>query len=339
MDFDTRKRYYVYIWKIDQTGEVFYVGKGCKYRYATRKRENRFFNYMVETHDCHPEIIAKGLDEKQAFDLEKKTIAKYRKAGARLTNVQDGGENPPKLYGKRPQWWKDRINEGHAKFVREHPEFRKQCSDNFKAFLQTEKGKEFRRRSNLAKSTPEFKKKQSERIQMFCRTEKYRKNVSDGLKRYFEENGTEMHSGANNPKSRPVDQYTVDGTFVARYVTVAEAAKANGLHYGCIARVARGERKTAGGFVWVYPFENPVRYSRKPTPYNPGKALNSIPVLQCDKDGNVINEYPSITCAAKILNCERANIMANLKGRTKSAYGYVWKYKHDNTVPSHKGEG
>ena len=33
-------------------------------------------------------------------------------------------------------------------------------------------------------------------------------------------------------------------------------------------------------------------------------------------------------------NLNLYNIICNLKGRTKSAYGYVWKYKHGNTVPS-----
>ena len=30
----------------------------------------------------------------------------------------------------------------------------------------------------------------------------------------------------------------------------------------------------------------------------------------------------------------RTNISTNLAGRSKSAYGYVWKYKQDNTEPS-----
>ena len=48
------------------------------------------------------------------------------------------------------------------------------------------------------------------------------------------------------------------------------------------------------------------------------------PILQYDLDGNFIREWPSATDVGK----EVKGIICNcLKGRYKSACGYIWKYK------------
>ena len=48
MKFDSEKRYYVYVWYIKETGNVFYVGKGsgkrCK---AKTRKDNPEFNKTV----------------------------------------------------------------------------------------------------------------------------------------------------------------------------------------------------------------------------------------------------------------------------------------------------
>ena len=50
------------------------------------------------------------------------------------------------------------------------------------------------------------------------------------------------------------------------------------------------------------------------------------PVLQYDLNGNFIKEWPSATDVGKEAN---DNICKCLKGKQKSAYGYIWKYKED----------
>ena len=45
-------------------------------------------------------------------------------------------------------------------------------------------------------------------------------------------------------------QYKKDGTFIASYNSIAEAEKATGVHNPNITKVIKGERKTAGGFIW-----------------------------------------------------------------------------------------
>ena len=48
------------------------------------------------------------------------------------------------------------------------------------------------------------------------------------------------------------------------------------------------------------------------------------PILQFDLDGNFIREWE---CTADVGNEVRCNIRHCLKGKQKTAYGYIWKYK------------
>ena len=48
------------------------------------------------------------------------------------------------------------------------------------------------------------------------------------------------------------------------------------------------------------------------------------PILQYDLDGNFIREWK---CAADVGKEVQANIVNCLKGRCKTAYGFIWKYK------------
>lgn len=51
-------------------------------------------------------------------------------------------------------------------------------------------------------------------------------------------------------------------------------------------------------------------------------------VLQYDKQMNFIKEWGSITEAAEELKLNSSNICAVLKGKTKTAGGFIWKYKN-----------
>jgi hypothetical protein len=55
----------------------------------------------------------------------------------------------------------------------------------------------------------------------------------------------------------------------------------------------------------------------------------SKPILQFDKYGNFIREFPSLLSAASSLNKSRPFIWNCLKGIVKTAGGYIWRYKKD----------
>ena len=54
----------------------------------------------------------------------------------------------------------------------------------------------------------------------------------------------------------------------------------------------------------------------------------SIPILQFSKSGEFIKEWPSLSEAYRQLGIACSSICLCLKGRYKSAGGYVWRYAH-----------
>ena len=57
---------------------------------------------------------------------------------------------------------------------------------------------------------------------------------------------------------------------------------------------------------------------------------NYKPVLKIDKDGNTIEEYKSITEAAKSSNSSTSGIVNVCKGKQKTCKGFRWQYKNND---------
>lgn len=55
----------------------------------------------------------------------------------------------------------------------------------------------------------------------------------------------------------------------------------------------------------------------------------TVPVIQYDLDGNVIQEYSSISDAARTIQRKREGIRDCCRGRQISAYGFKWRYKYE----------
>lgn len=94
---------------------------------------------------------------------------------------------------------------------------------------------------------------------------------------------------------------------------------------------------------------NPITYEREKeshrkaslanrgrTPWNKGKLLpnksgenhwHSKPILQIDKDGNIINRWVNTYTAAKFFNVRPSLIYNCLRGFSRSSLGYLWKYE------------
>lgn len=116
---------------------------------------------------------------------------------------------------------------------------------------------------------------------------------------------------------------------------MTEASNKTGVSVSKISLVAKGKRKSSGGYIWEYVNEKLFNQKKSSRVYIPEQDANAIPILQYDKNGNFIKEYISTAQAVKENGfANRTNITQNLRGKTKSAYGYVWKYKQDNIVPS-----
>ena len=120
---DDSREYYVYIWYIVDTNEVFYVGKGKGRRYKQTSNRNKFFTNMYESHNCDVKKIYENLTESEAFQKERETVKWYKEnTNFRLTNQTEGGEgssgwNPPQEYRDkqskihREQWQDEEFRE------------------------------------------------------------------------------------------------------------------------------------------------------------------------------------------------------------------------------------
>ena len=89
--------FYVYEhWRPD-TDLPFYVGKGKgdrAYRFQRRTRYHKNVVAKLARNGLRPDvrIVASGLTERQAFDVEIERISHWRTKGARLTNLTHGGD-------------------------------------------------------------------------------------------------------------------------------------------------------------------------------------------------------------------------------------------------------
>ena len=78
-----------------------------------------------------------------------------------------------------------------------------------------------------------------------CFSDEHREKISLWRKQFYS-------NGGKNGNERAVDQLSVDGIFIARFESVAEAARLLNMPATHISRCARGKRKTSRGYQWRY---------------------------------------------------------------------------------------
>ena len=58
-----------------------------------------------------------------------------------------------------------------------------------------------------------------------------------------------------------------------------------------------------------------------------GSPKAERPVVRLDKDGTIIDEFISISEAARCMGIKRESLRDAVLGRSKTCVGYIWKYK------------
>lgn len=99
--------FYVYEWFIVETGEIIYVGKGCRNRYKATKH-NRFFNDMIKRYECKSRIIKYFETEKEAFNYEYQRVNGLKEKGQCVCNIYKGG------CGGTTDWWTEEKREWYS---------------------------------------------------------------------------------------------------------------------------------------------------------------------------------------------------------------------------------
>jgi hypothetical protein len=84
--------FYVYEHLRQDTGAVFYVGKGSGARCKTPQGRNKWWHGIAKKHGYTIRIRVRSESEELAFLAEMELIDQHRKMGVTLVNMTDGGE-------------------------------------------------------------------------------------------------------------------------------------------------------------------------------------------------------------------------------------------------------
>jgi hypothetical protein len=231
---DEHKDYYVYVWYIKGTNEVFYVGKGKGKRYKELSSRNKFFIDMYEAHECDVKKVYENLTESEAFQKEKEVVKWYRENTTfRLTNQTDGGEgssgwNPP-------QEFRDKQSKIHKEQWQD---------EEFKNKMMA-----IRMDENGPYKSQEFRDKISQLVQGE-NNPNYNHHWTDEMKQHLSQirkaNGRSANE--NNPKATCV--ICVETGEVFNYIKYA-MQKYNIKNEGSVTVALKNPMRTAGGKHWV----------------------------------------------------------------------------------------
>lgn len=123
----------------------------------------------------------------------------------------------------------------------------------------------------------------------------------------------------------PIVQYTLDGIFVSEYKSQTEAERKTNIIQSGINLCLKGKCKQFKNFHWFYKNgvpKNIVKYRKYST--------NVKPIIQYNLDGNLINEFESISDATRKLNISSGHIVTTIK-KSKQCRGFIFKYKDDTS--------
>lgn len=88
-------KFYIYAHYRNDTGEVFYVGKGEGNRHKSKQGRNRYWHNIVKAHGYKIEILQHYESEEDAFHAEQELISELGRKDlgkGLLVNMSDGGE-------------------------------------------------------------------------------------------------------------------------------------------------------------------------------------------------------------------------------------------------------
>lgn len=231
---DSERLYYVYIWYVIETNEVFYVGKGKGKRYKQVSGRNKFFMDMYISHNCNAKKIYENLTEAEAFQKEQETIKWYKEhTNFRLTNQTDGGE-------------------GSAGWIPPE-EFKKKQSDIHKAQWQDEDFKAkmlaIRTDENGPYKSKEFREKISKLVQgennpnyNHCWTEE----MKESLRQKQKENN--LYNDETNPNAKRIICVETGEVFDCIKFAIE---KYNIKDHSNMSAALKHPIRTAGGYHWV----------------------------------------------------------------------------------------
>lgn len=132
--------------------------------------------------------------------------------------------------------------------------------------------------------------------------------------------------GVGGHNARPVVCLSLNGEFVKRYDSACDT-EIDGFYNSDVLKNCRRESHSCKGHLFMFEDE----YKRTGPIENEDINYDYMKkkVIQCDKDGKYIAEFPSVLDASIKTGVTRARISSVLTKRGKHAGGYIWVYAED----------
>lgn len=118
---------------------------------------------------------------------------------------------------------------------------------------------------------------------------------------------------------KTVFQYSKEGIFIKEFYSLNDAERETGINSRSIHRAIDDNTLSAGNYLWFSHKVEAIIFKKRQQP-------SSRPILQFDKEGNFIKEWPSVYEASKTLGIPNGNILRSIKSKNKPRK-YKFKYK------------
>lgn len=238
------RKVYIYGLVDKLKNELKYIGKSVnpqsRYRkhlqdsYKKNSYKDNWIYSLLENNNKPELLIIDEVDECNWEFWEKHYISYYKYIGCKLTNISEGGENPPNLTGrKRTKEEIERISKSNTG--------KKRSEETRKNISLAKKGKPISHLNNGKKRSLSHKKNLSLSL-------KGRTSPNKG-KKFGEEHKKNLSNAHNHQKKRVV-QFTLNGELVKIWDSVSSVKKT--LKNNHISECCLGKVKTAAGYVWKY---------------------------------------------------------------------------------------
>lgn len=121
--------------------------------------------------------------------------------------------------------------------------------------------------------------------------------------------------------SKPIDEYDLKGNYINTYESASYYHNFINNKY-----IASGIRESCNKYTHYKERIFRFKGDKKPLPYCKPKPNHIKKIYQRDLQGNIINEFISITEASRQTNTSRTSILGCANGYYKSANNYIWTY-------------
>ena len=129
-------------------------------------------------------------------------------------------------------------------------------------------------------------------------------------------------------KCKKVSQYNVFGELIQCFNSIQEASNNTGISYTNIQRACHTEGTSkAGGFQWRFSDSKDIPTDISKPAKKPKFFKTQLPVIQYDKEGHYIKEWPTIREAADFLHIRSSLIENVCDNKQKTAGKFKWQYK------------